>query len=94
MARELRPRADDMRAVLRRQEAQARDALRTLLGHRFDCTPVLVAGTRGYGFTGGGTFGGLLASSTWPTTFGGPNGMCHLVGQYPRFSLEGIALRS
>jgi hypothetical protein len=24
--------------------------------------------------TGDGTFGGLLAASTWPTTFGGPNG--------------------
>jgi hypothetical protein len=35
---------------------------------------VLVAGTRGYAFTGDGTFGGLLAASTWPTTYGGPNG--------------------
>src|SRR4029450_3333028 len=43
---------------------------RTLLVDRFDCTPVLVAGTRGYAFTGDGTFGGVLASSTWPTTFG------------------------
>ena len=25
-------------------------------------------------FTGNGTFGGLLAASTWPTTDGGPNG--------------------
>jgi hypothetical protein len=55
--------------------AQEREALRTLLVDRFDCTPVLVAGTRGYAFTGDGTFGGLLASSTWPTTFGGPNGI-------------------
>jgi hypothetical protein len=74
VARELRTRADDMRTVLRRQGAQAREALRTLLVDRFDCTPVLVAGTRGYAFTGDGTFGGLLAASTWPTTFGGPNG--------------------
>jgi hypothetical protein len=35
---------------------------------------VLVAGTRGYAFTGDGTFGGLLAAGTWPTTFGGPTG--------------------
>jgi len=75
VARELRTRADDMRGVLRRQGAQAREALRTLLVDLFDCTPVLVAGTRGYAFTGDGTFGGLLASSTWPTTFGGPNGI-------------------
>jgi DNA invertase Pin-like site-specific DNA recombinase len=75
VARELRTRADDMRGVLRRQGAQAREALRTLLLDRFDCTPVLVAGTRGYAFTGDGTFGGLLAASTWPTTFGGPNGI-------------------
>ncbi len=56
------------------QGAQAREALRTLLVDRFDCTPVLVAGTRGYALTGDGTFAGLLAASTWPTTFGGPNG--------------------
>ena len=35
---------------------------------------MLVAGTRGYAFTADGTFSGLLASSTWPTTFGGPKG--------------------
>jgi hypothetical protein len=64
VAGELRTRADDMRGVLRRQGAQAREALRTLLVDRFDCTPVLVAGTRGYAFTGDGTFGGLLAAST------------------------------
>ena len=38
--------------------------MRTLLVDRFDCTPVLVAGTRGYAFTGDGTFDGLLAAST------------------------------
>src|SRR5499427_5531586 len=74
VARELCTRANDMQAVLRRQGAQAREALRTLLVDRLDCTPVLIAGTRGYAFTGDGTFGGLLAASTWPTTFGGPNG--------------------
>lgn len=63
-----------MRDVLRRQGAQAREVLQTLLVDRFDCTPVLVAGARGYAFTGDGTFGGLLAASTWPTTIGGPNG--------------------
>lgn len=50
---------------------------------------MLVAGTRGYAFTGDGTFGGLLGAGTWPTTFGGPNGICHLVGQYLRFPLKG-----
>ena len=94
VARDLCSRADDMRGVFRRQGAQARQALRTLLVDRFDCTPVLVAGTRGYAFTGDGTFGGLLASSTWPTTFGGPNGICHLVGHLLRFPLKGTALRT
>jgi hypothetical protein len=48
------------------------------------CTPVLVAGTRGYAFTGDGTFGGLLAAGTWPTTFGGPNGIRTRVYSPPR----------
>ena len=74
VARELRTRADDVVAVLRRQGEQAREALQRLLVDRVDCTPVLLAGERGYAFTGDGTFGGLLAASTWPTTFGGPNG--------------------
>jgi len=85
VARDLRARADDMRGVLSRQGAQAREALRTLLVDRFDCTPVLVAGTRGYAFTGDGTFGGLLAASTWPTTFGGPNGIRTRVWSRSRF---------
>jgi len=74
VARELRTRADDVRSVLRRHGVQAREALQNLLVDRVDCTPVLVAGARGYAFTGDGTFGGLLAASAWPTTFGGPNG--------------------
>jgi hypothetical protein len=36
---------------------------------------MLVAGARGYAFTGDGTFGGLLAASAWPTTYDGPNGI-------------------
>jgi site-specific DNA recombinase len=75
VSRELRTRTDDMQGVLLRQGAQAREALQTLLLDRVDCTPVLVAGTRGYAFTGDGTFGGLLAASTWPTTYGGPKGI-------------------
>jgi hypothetical protein len=94
VARELHSRAEDMRAVPRRQGAQAREALRTLLVDRFDCTPVLVAGTRGYAFTGDRTFGGLLPASTWLTTYGGPNGICYLVGQLLRFPLTGIAVRT
>jgi hypothetical protein len=50
-------RADDMRGVLLRQGAPAHEALQTLLLDRVDCTPVLVAGTRTYAFTGDGTFG-------------------------------------
>src|SRR6267142_1347246 len=75
VSRELRARADDVRGVLHRQGLQARETLQNLLVDRVDCTPVLVAGARGYAFTGDGTFGGLLAASTWPTTFGGPNGI-------------------
>ncbi len=86
VARELRTRADDMRGVLHRQGAQAREMLQTLLVDRVDCTPVLVAGTRGYAFTGDGTFGGLLAATTWPTTYGGPNGIRTRVYGPPRAS--------
>ena len=57
-----------MRGLLRSQPEQARDALQSLLTDRVECTPVLVASTRGYAFTGNGTFGGLLANNTWPTT--------------------------
>ena len=53
VARELRARAA-MRSVLLRHGAPARDALQALLLDRVDCTPVLVAGTRGYAFTGDG----------------------------------------
>jgi hypothetical protein len=94
VARELRTRADDMQGVLRRQGVHAREVLQTLLVDRVDCTPVLVAGARGYAFTGDGTFGGPLAAGTWPTTFGGPNGICYLVGQLLRFPLKGTALRT
>jgi hypothetical protein len=84
VARELRTRADDVRGVLRRQGAQAREALQALLVDRVDCTPVSVAGARGYAFTGDGTFGGRLAASTWPTTLGGPNGIRTRVYSPPR----------
>jgi hypothetical protein len=56
-----------------RRRAKRYGTLRIVLVDRFDCTAVLVAGTCGYTFTGDGTFGGLLAASSWPTTFGGPN---------------------
>jgi hypothetical protein len=83
VSRELRARADDVRGVLHRQGLQARETLQNLLVDRVDCTPVLVAGARGYAFTGDGTFGGLRAASTWPTTFGGPNGRRSQQGKLP-----------
>src|SRR5712691_11147166 len=86
VSRELRARADDVRGVLHRQGLQARETLQNLLVDRVDCTPVLVAGARGYAFTGDGTFGGLLAASTWPTTYGGPNGIRTRVCDPPRAS--------
>jgi site-specific DNA recombinase len=75
VARELRIRAEDMRGLLLRQPEGAREALQALLADRVECTPVLVVGARGYAFTGDGTFGGLLAANTWPTSYGGPNGI-------------------
>src|SRR6266851_4530393 len=86
VARELRTRAEDVRGLLLRQPAQAREALQALLVDRVECTPVLVVGARGYAFTGDGTFGGLLAASTWPTTYGGPNGIRTRVSVTPTFS--------
>src|SRR5260370_2553673 len=85
MARELRTRAGDMRGLLLRQREGAREALQALLADRVECTPVLIAGTRGYAFTGDGTLGGLLAASTWPTTYGGPNGIRTRVWSRSRF---------
>ena len=73
------------------QRPLAREALQALLVDRVDCTPVLVAGTRGYAFTGDGTFGGLLAANTWPTTYGGPNGPPSLVASLLSFPSVGEA---
>jgi len=53
--------------VLRPQGSQARETLQPLLVDRVDCTPVLVARTRGYAFTGDGMFRVLLAASTCPS---------------------------
>jgi site-specific DNA recombinase len=75
VARELCTRANDVRGLLRRQPEHAREALQALLADRVECTPVLIAGTRGYAFTGDGTFGGLLAASASSTSYGGPNGI-------------------
>src|SRR4030095_11606336 len=44
--------AAPMRSRLRSQSEQARETLPALLADRVECTPVLVAGTRGYAFTG------------------------------------------
>jgi len=78
--------------LLRRQGPPAREALQALLVDRVDCTPVLVAGSRGYAFDGDGTFGGLLAASTWPTTFGGPKGTRTLLySGIPRGCTGGLA---
>ena len=55
---------------------------------------MLVAGARGYAFTADGSFGGLLAANTWPTTYGGPKGICSLVGMYLHFPLQGTAFRT
>jgi DNA invertase Pin-like site-specific DNA recombinase len=72
---QLRHRAADVRSLLLRQPPQGRDVLRALLVDRMTFTPVIMAGTRGYRFAGHGSYGGLLAGTTWPTTNGGPNGL-------------------
>ena len=65
---QLRHRAADVRSLLLRQPPQGRDVLRALLVDRMTFTPVIMAGTRGYRFAGHGSYGGLLAGTTWPTT--------------------------
>ena len=72
---QLRHRAADVRSLLLRQLPQGREVLRALLVDRMTFTPVITAGTRGYRFAGHGSYGGLLAGTTWPTTSGGPNGI-------------------
>ena len=89
--RALRTRAEDMRGLLLRQPENARATLQALLADRVECTPVLVVGARGYAFTGDGTFGGLLAANTWPTTYGGPNGPPSLVAGLLTFPFVGEA---
>src|SRR5262249_42346205 len=71
----LQQRAADVRAVLHRHLPQSRDVLRALLVDRLLFTPIAHAGTRGYGFVGHASYGGLLAGTAWPTTDGGPNGI-------------------
>jgi len=77
--------------------APAREILRTVLAGRSISTPA--PEERVYTFTGerlDRTAPGR-AVPAWSRTFngdGGPNGICHLVGQYLRFSLEGIAMRT
>jgi len=60
--------------LLRRQGPPAREALQALLVDRVDCTPVLVAGSRGYAFAGNGTFGGLRRPARGPLPLVAPRG--------------------
>jgi hypothetical protein len=57
-------------------------------------TPVITAGTCGYRFAGHGSYGGLLAGTTWPTTSGGPKGTRMVVGHELTFEVSGIAVRA
>src|SRR6266404_2126857 len=72
---QLRHRAADVRSLLLRRLPQGRTVLRALLVDRMTFTPFVTAGIRGYRFVGHGSYGGLLAGTTWPTTIGGPNGI-------------------
>jgi hypothetical protein len=72
---QLRQRAAHVRSLLLRELPQGREVLRGLLVERLTFMPIGVGRLRGYRFIGHGSYGGLLAGTTWPTTIGGPNGI-------------------
>ena len=79
--------------LLARNIAQARQVARQLLEGRLICQPFEDAENRGYAFTATGTYR-RLGVPQFVNVGGGPNGICHLVGQFLRFPFKGTALRS
>ena len=68
-------RAADLHGVLIRREPEARRVLQALFAERLAFAPFNDGPTRGYQFSGTGSYGGLLVGDTCPTTNGGPNGI-------------------
>jgi len=66
--------AANFRAVLTERTPEARRVLQSLLPDRLQFSAFEREGARGYEFLGTGTYGGLLAGYTSPTSGRGPNG--------------------
>jgi len=72
---ELMEAAANFRAVLTERTPEARRVLESLLPDRLQFSAFAREGARGYEFVGTGTYGGLLAGYTNPTSRRDPNGM-------------------
>ncbi len=72
---ELTASATECRAALAARTPEARRVLQALVQDRVEFAPFVHGDVRGYEFVGTGTYGGLLAGDTCPTTNGGPNGI-------------------
>jgi hypothetical protein len=75
LAADLLAAASDVRTILAERSPEARRVLQALLVERLEFSVFERDGERGYEFVGTGTYGGLLAGYTCPTTSGGPNGI-------------------
>ena len=80
LKRQLVAKATDLRGLLSRRVAQARQVIRKLVVGRLTFTPFEEGGRKGHRFRGEGTYGRLLAGDTFstsvPTTrLGGSNGI-------------------
>jgi hypothetical protein len=71
---ELAASAENFRTALEERTPEARRVLQALVQDRLEFSPFVNDGGRGYEFVGTGTYGGLLAGYTCPTSNGGPNG--------------------
>ena len=69
---ELMEAAANFRAVLTERTPEARRVLESLLPDRLQFSAFAREGARGYEFVGTGTYGGLLAGYTSPTSGRGP----------------------
>ncbi|WP_376753431.1 zinc ribbon domain-containing protein [Candidatus Nitrospira allomarina] len=71
---DLRKRVKNMKGVLGRHPAQARQVLRKLLNGRITCTPVMVGESDGYQVTGQGNYHNFLPSTLVPILLASPTG--------------------
>jgi hypothetical protein len=88
---ELMEAAANVRTVLTERTPEARRVLQSLLPDRLQFSAFEREGARGYEFVGTGTYGGLLAGYTCPTSRGGPNGIWH-TDVFPVVPFEGRAM--